>query len=65
MIFNVWRRSKFCTDSTCVEVAQISGEIHVRNSIYPTLAVRCTADEFRAFIAGVKSGEFDDLVADA
>lgn len=66
MIPNVWRRSSFCTDASCVEVSKSSGELHLRNSTHPDAsAIRFSAEEFRDFVAGVKAGEFDDLVADA
>ena len=55
-----WRRSSFCGSSSCVEVAFISGEIGVRDSKdgdSPVLSF--TRDEWTAFVAGVKNGEFD------
>jgi hypothetical protein len=57
-----WRRSSACTgaDSTCVEVAVGTGVVAVRDSKDqggPVL--RFTAAEWRAFLAGVRAGEFD------
>ena len=57
-----WRRSSACTgaDSTCVEIAVGHGVVAVRDSkdaAGPVL--RFTAAEWRAFLAGVRTGEFD------
>jgi hypothetical protein len=57
-----WRRSGACTgaDSTCVEVAVGADEVAVRDSkdaVGP--ALRFTAAEWRAFLDGVRAGEFD------
>ena len=45
----------------CVEVARLpGGEIGVRNSRHPSGPVlRFTSDEWRAFLGGVRNGEFD------
>jgi hypothetical protein len=57
-----WRRSSACTgaDSTCVEVAVGTEAVAVRDSkdaAGPVL--RFTPAEWRAFLAGVRAGEFD------
>jgi hypothetical protein len=57
-----WRRSGACTgaDSTCVEVAVGADEVAVRDSKDAGgTALRFTAAEWRAFLAGVRAGEFD------
>jgi hypothetical protein len=48
----------------CVEVAKLaSGEIAMRNSRFPDgVALVYTPDEMIAFVAGVKDGEFDDVL---
>jgi hypothetical protein len=54
-----WRRSSYCGTSTCVEVVRLGDAILVRDSKNPeagTLAF--TEDEWRAFEAGVRNGEF-------
>ena len=44
----------------CVEVAQRDGVVAVRNSKDPQKSmVFFTADEWNAFVGGVKQGEFD------
>jgi hypothetical protein len=50
----------FCGSSACVEVGQDGGEVLVRDSKDPAAApLRFTADEWAAFVAGVRAGEFD------
>jgi Domain of unknown function (DUF397) len=57
-----WRRSSQSTgaDGTCVEVACDGATIVVRDSKDPTGPVlRFSAAEWRAFVLGVRRGEFD------
>lgn len=54
-----WRKSSFCGNSACVEVATAGDEFLVRdskNSDSPVL--KFTRDEWAAFVAGVSAGEF-------
>lgn len=58
-----WRRSSFTNDQ-CVEIAE-AGEEHVavRNSrAHGEGLLLFTRGEMRAFLAGAKAGEFDDLI---
>ena len=59
----IWRKSKRSNGSggDCVEVADLpGGACAVRDSKDPTgPALTFTAPAWRAFTAGVKSGEFD------
>lgn len=56
-----FERSSFCANSCCLEVALIPGrgKVYVRNSQNPGTRMEFSAEEWRAFLAGVKSNEFD------
>ena len=62
-----WRKSSFSgggdSGADCVEVTPlVDGRIAVRNSNHPDKgAILFTRAEMRAWVAGVKAGEFDDL----
>ena len=61
-----WRKSRVSNPSgCCVEVAELpGGVIAVRDSRDPSgPALIYTGAEVAAFVAGVKTGEFDDLGA--
>lgn len=59
-----WTRSSMCSSGACIELAAIDDElIGVRDSKDPDGPVlRYTKDELRAFVEGVRRGEFDDLL---
>jgi hypothetical protein len=60
-----WRKSRASNPSgNCVELAGLAdGAVAVRNSRFPDgPALVYTSTEIAAFLAGVKNGEFDDLV---
>ena len=60
----VWRKSTFsgANGGDCVEVAESGSDVLVRNSKRPELgALPFTRSEIRAFVAGCKAGEFDNL----
>lgn len=55
-----WRRSGRCDSATCVEVAVTIGRVGVRDGKDPSGAVLWfTPEEWTAFMAGVRDGEFD------
>lgn len=55
-----WQRSSFCSGGACVEVNRLpNGWVHVRQSTQPErIALVLSPDEWAAFTAGVKAGEF-------
>jgi hypothetical protein len=56
----VWRRSQRCDAGNCVEVAAIGADIAMRDSKDPDGAIlHFTKDEWTAFVAGVRAGEFE------
>lgn len=58
----VWRKSTESLNGDCVEIAPLPGGVAVRDSKNPDGAMLTfTRSEWRAFLAGVSKGEFDDL----
>ena len=54
-----WQKSSYCGTNACVEVAMTSGSVLVRDSKNPHAApLSFTADEWSAFVQGVRAGEF-------
>lgn len=52
--------SSFCSGGECVEVERLrDGGVIVRNTQILSEDVTFTAEEWAAFVAGVKNGEFD------
>ena len=55
-----WRKSSFSGTSGCVEVAAADEVVWVRDSKDPTgPKLRFSAEEWRIFVLGVKSGDFE------
>jgi hypothetical protein len=55
-----WRRGTRCTHADCVEVAFLSAHVAVRNSKDEQAGVLLfTPAEWKAFLAGVRHGDFD------
>jgi len=55
----VWRRSTFCANGTCVEVAFDGDEVAVRDGKHPMQdALRLTRTQWDDFVRGVKADEF-------
>jgi hypothetical protein len=56
-----WRKSSHSGNNGCVEVARVGDLIAVRDSKDPEGGVLLfNAREWRAFVAGVRDGEFGD-----
>lgn len=56
-----WIKSSYCAADKpqCVEVQRFGTLMRVRDSKNPAAVLKFTADEWAAFVAGVKAGEFD------
>ncbi|MEV0413970.1 DUF397 domain-containing protein [Streptomyces sp. NPDC050448] len=60
-----WQKSSFSgadNNQSCVELAPVDGAIKMRESDDPDVVVTTSVDKLRAFILGVKAGEFDHLI---
>ncbi|MFI2291255.1 DUF397 domain-containing protein [Streptomyces niveus] len=60
-----WQKSSFSGSDgeiQCVELAHVDGRILLRESETPDTIVTTDPAKLRAFIAGVKAGEFDHLI---
>ena len=58
-----WQKSSYSSESVnCIHLAAApDGTIKIRESDDPDAIVTTTPDKLRAFILGVKAGEFDHL----
>lgn len=60
-----WQKSSFSgadDNQSCVELAPVDGAIAMRESDDPDVIVTTSVEKLRAFILGVKAGEFDHLI---
>jgi len=53
-----FRKSTRCEGGACVEVA-VSDQVLIRNSTAPDKVIAFSKEEWRAFVAGVRIGEFE------
>ena len=61
-LFLMWLRGGPCEAGTCVEVASVGEGVAVRDSKDQNGPIlRFTPQEWAAFLAGAKAGEFDHL----
>ena len=57
-----WRVSRLCEGGSCVGVARQGEFVLIGSTSSPEIPVsRFTSQEWSAFVAGVKLGDFDDL----
>lgn len=54
---SAWKTSSFCGNSSCVEIMFEDGWVYVRDSTSAVL--KFSRDEWLAFIAGARLGEFN------
>ncbi|MER8068906.1 DUF397 domain-containing protein [Streptomyces sp. NPDC094034] len=57
-----WQKSSFSggdNNPNCVELASVNGQIKLRESDTPDTFVTTSPEKLRAFILGIKAGEFD------
>jgi hypothetical protein len=54
----VFRKGSLCSDAACVEVS-MGPDILIRNSAAPETAIAFSQEEWRVFVAAIRSGEFD------
>ncbi|MEV6425088.1 DUF397 domain-containing protein [Streptomyces sp. NPDC051662] len=60
-----WHRSSFSggdNNPNCVELASVDGQIKMRESDAPDTVVTTSPERLRAFLLGIKAGEFDHLI---
>ncbi|GGY65780.1 DUF397 domain-containing protein [Streptomyces xanthochromogenes] len=60
-----WQKSSFSgadNNQSCVELAPVDGQIKIRESDDPDVVVTTSVTKLRAFVLGVKAGEFDHLI---
>jgi Domain of unknown function (DUF397) len=59
----VWRKSSYCGNSTCVEVALLDTQVAVRDSKYEQGPVLLFSKvEWAAFLDGAKRGQFSSIL---
>ena len=54
-----WQKSSFCSEDACLEMAEVGATVLLRESKTPETVLTLTAADWRAFVAGVRAGEFD------
>ncbi|NEA43435.1 DUF397 domain-containing protein [Streptomyces sp. SID11385] len=62
---HAWQKSSFSGvgGENCIELRSTApGSVHLRESTTPDTVVTTTSDNLRAFLLGVKAGEFDHLL---
>ncbi|MER6105359.1 DUF397 domain-containing protein [Streptomyces sp. NPDC001832] len=60
-----WQKSSFSgadNNQSCIELASVDGSIKMRESDDPEVVVTTSVAKLRAFMLGVKAGEFDHLI---
>ena len=61
-----WQKSAFSGEgASCVEIAAADDVIHIRESDQPHETITTTPTKLKAFIQGIKAGEFDHFTDNA
>lgn len=59
---SLWRRSTYCADSTCVEIAVAGDEMFMRDSKNKSQPfIRFDQTAWQQFVQGINNGEFRPL----
>lgn len=62
-IVTTWRKSTYSNNGQCLEFADLGDHVGLRDSKDPAGPVlRLTREQLAGLLAGVRAGEFDDLV---
>ena len=61
---NEWIISSYCSGGACVAVRRAGQRIEICDNRRPAEIAWVRPADFARFVAGVKAGEFDGLVAD-
>jgi hypothetical protein len=57
-----WCTGKQCDTGACVEIAALGESVLIRSSADPAgPVVKLSREEWRAFVAGLKDGDFDSV----
>lgn len=56
---HTWKRSSFCESGACIEVEFFDDKIFLWNNTEPIYKIAATREEWSAFVAGIKAGQFD------
>jgi hypothetical protein len=57
-----WHTGKQCDTGACVEIGTLGESVLIRSSADPAgPVVKLSREEWRAFVAGLKDGDFDSL----
>ncbi len=60
-----WRKSSFSAEAdgnACLELASYGGVVLIRESDEPGSVIEAAPAQLRAFLAGMKAGEFDGVM---
>lgn len=58
-VMGTWRKSTRCESQKCVEVAEVTAGMAVRNSTDPSRHIVFPATAWQAFVDTVRAREFD------